>query len=131
APLPSPLHALVGILRYRLLSRGERAGALSAGMRLMVMRRRGDDRLRDWTLARLLIALGQSANARQSFWDPIAVATLNESPERAAAAPFAEVLARAFFGSRRDSQFVLSRVGLSELYTSDARRFIEARGGCI
>jgi hydroxysqualene dehydroxylase len=131
APLPSPLHAVAGILRYRLLSRGERASAVYAGLRLMVMRRLGDARLRDWTVERVLIALGQSDNARRSFWYPIAIATLNESPARAAAAPFIEVLARAFFGARADSQFVLPRVGLSELYTSDARRFIEARGGCV
>ena len=59
------------------------------------------------------------------FWNPIAIATLNEAPQRAAAAPFAAVLARAFFGSRRDSQFVLPGVGLSEMYTADALRFIE------
>ena len=43
----------------------------------------------------------------------------------------AEVLARAFFRSRADSQFVLPKVGLSELYTDDARRYIEARGGRV
>jgi squalene-associated FAD-dependent desaturase len=75
--------------------------------------------------------LGQSTNACTSFWFPVAIATLNELPERAAAAPFAEVMARAFFGSRADSQFVLPKVGLSDLYTDDARRFIEARGGCV
>jgi uncharacterized protein with NAD-binding domain and iron-sulfur cluster len=52
-------------------------------------------------------------------------------PARAAAQPFAAVLARAFFGSRRDSQFVLPAVGLSDLYTGDARRFIESRGGTV
>src|SRR5262249_7976899 len=65
------------------------------------------------------------------FWHPVAIATLNELPQRAAAAPFAEVLARAFFGSRSDSQFVLPTVGLSDLYTHDARQFIEARGGSV
>jgi hypothetical protein len=61
----------------------------------------------------------------------MAVATLNEAPDRAAARPFVEVLARAFFGGRGDAQFVLPAVGLSELYTDDARRFVEARGGRI
>jgi hydroxysqualene dehydroxylase len=42
-----------------------------------------------------------------------------------------EVLARAFFRSRADSQFVLPRVGLGELYTDDARRFVERRGGRV
>ena len=129
--LPSPLHLLGGILGYRLLSRAERVCALLGGMRLMAMRRRHDLQLAQRTVQQVLIALGQSANARSCFWNPVAIATLNESPARAAAAPFAEVLARAFFRSRADSQFVLPKVGLSDLYTDDARVFIEAHGGTI
>jgi len=129
--LPSPLHLLGGVLGYRLLSRAERVGALLGGMRLMAMRRRSDPRLAQWTVEQVLVSLGQAPNARNSFWHPVAIATLNESPLRAAAAPFAEVLARAFFRSRADSQFVLPKVGLSDLYTDDARAFIEARGGSV
>jgi squalene-associated FAD-dependent desaturase len=131
AALPSPLHLLSGILRYPFLTRGERLRALLGGMQVMGMHRRRDPRLAEWTVGHLLTTLRQSPNARASFWYPVAVATLNESPKRAAAAPFAEVLARAFFRSRADSQFVLPKVGLSELYTDDARRYIEARGGRV
>lgn len=129
--LPSPLHVGAGLLGYTVLSLAERARALLAGVRLMVMRRRRDRRLYDSTVAEMLAALGQSENACTSFWYPVVIATLNESPGRAAAGPFAEVLARAFFGSRSDSQFVLPAVGLSDLYTVDAQRFIEARGGRV
>jgi hydroxysqualene dehydroxylase len=128
---PSPLHLAGGLLRYRLLSRRERVAALRAGMALMTMRRRNDPALGRATVDELLVRLGQSAHARASFWNPVALATLNEAPERAAAAPFVEVLARAFFRSRADSQFVLPRVGLGDLYTDDARRFIEQRGGHV
>lgn len=129
--LPSPLHAMAGILGYGLLSRGERLRALVAGTRLMVMHRRRDAALSRRTVAEVLTALGESAHARETFWYPVAIATLNEQPEVAVAGPFAEVLARAFFGSRAASQFVLPNVGLSELYTEDARRFIEERGGAV
>src|SRR5262245_8481590 len=128
---PSPLHLAGGLLRYRLLSRRERVAALRAGMALMTMRRRKDPVLGRATVDELLVRLGQSAHARASFWNPVALATLNEAPERAAAAPFVEVLARAFFRSRADSQFVLPRVGLGDLYTEDARRFLERRGGRV
>lgn len=129
--LPGPLHMVSAIFGYRLLTRRERLRAALGGVRLMRMRQAGDPRLASWTVAELLAALGQSPNACASFWYPLAIATLNESPDRAVAAPLAEVLARAFFGTRRDSQFVLARVGLSDLYTDDARRFIEGRGGTI
>src|SRR5262249_31986735 len=124
-----PLHLAGGLLRSRLLSRRERLGALRAGLGLMAMRRRNDPRLATDTVDQVLAGLGQSAHARASFWNPVALATLNETPERAAAGPFVEVLARAFFRSRSDSQFVLPRVGLADLYTDDARRFVERRGG--
>ena len=129
--LPAPFHIIAGVLRYRLLTRAERWSALRAGLRLMWMRRRHDPQLAHFTVEQLLVALGESENARRSFWYPVAIATLNESPERAAAVLFAEVVARAFFASRRDSQFVLPKVGLSELYTEDARRFIELRKGNV
>src|SRR5439155_11822806 len=113
----------------RLLTRPERIRVLLGGLQLLAMRRRRDPWLETATVEALLARLGQSANACVSFWHPVAVATLNETPARAAAAPFAEVLARAFFGTRRDAQFVLPKVGLSELYTGDARRYVERRGG--
>ena len=76
-PWPSPLHLAGGLLRYRLLSRGERMRALRAGMVLMAMRRRHDPRLADCTVdASCWSALGQSTHARASFWNPVAVATL-------------------------------------------------------
>ena len=131
APLPGPLHMLGGVLGYRLLAARERWQALLGGLRILHMHRRRDARLAASTVAELLNQVGQSANAQAAFWNPLAIATLNETPARAAAAPFAAVLARAFFGTRRDSQFVLPRVGLSDLYTGDARRFIESRGGRI
>jgi squalene-associated FAD-dependent desaturase len=131
APLPSPLHMLAAIARYRLLTRRERLSALLGGLRFLLMYRRREPALATATLDDVLTALGQSANARASFWYPVAVATLNERPERAAAAPFAEVLARAFFASRADSRFVLPAVGLSELYTHDAHRFLAAREGRV
>jgi zeta-carotene desaturase len=65
------------------------------------------------------------------FWDLVALATLNESPDRASADMFARVLDQAFMHSRRDSTMVISRVGLSNLYTEDARNFIESRGGSV
>jgi uncharacterized protein with NAD-binding domain and iron-sulfur cluster len=40
-------------------------------------------------------------------------------------------MVRAFFAGNDAARFVLSKVGLSDLYTTDARRFIEERGGRV
>ena len=130
-PAPAPLHVAGALLRYRHLTRVERARALVAGLRVLGMRRRRDPFLAHATVADLLERLGQSPNACRVFWYPVAISTCNELPGRAAAAPFAEVLARAFFGTRADAQFVFARVGLSDLYTGLAQERIAIRGGRV
>ena len=75
--------------------------------------------------------LGQSEHARKCFWYPLSIATLNDEPEVSSAQLLAEVLKRAFFSRRRDSAFVYSRVGLSELYCTGAKQLIERAGGSV
>ncbi len=130
-PLPNPLHMGAGVLGYRLLSVADRARVLAGGLRLLLMKKRGDVRLTELTVDGVLDLLGQRAAARRAFWHPVAIATLNDDPAIASADLLAEVMVRAFFAGKDAARFVLSKVGLSELYTDDARRFIEARGGRI
>jgi squalene-associated FAD-dependent desaturase len=129
--LPGPLHMMSALMRYQMLSMGERSSVLMAGAWMMAMNRFARKKLERTTVAELLGNLHQSPHACQSFWYPLAIATLNEEPGRASAALLAEVWGRAFFGRRRDSAFVYSKVGLSELYCEAAERFIEERGGMV
>ena len=128
--LPAPLHLLAGLARLSTIGWRDRFSALRVGLALRRMN--GDrGRLTDITVREWLDGLGQSERMQHRFWDLIALATLNETPELASADMFARVLEEAFLHTRRDSQLVISRVGLSDLYTHDARRFIEAHGGEI
>jgi len=127
-PLPGPLQAPAALLRYRLLSRGDRLRLLAGAVRLAA---RSAESLARATVAQALVRVGQSRAARARFWSPLAIATLNEAPEVAAAAPFAAVLRKAFFAGARAARFALSRVPLSELYTTDARQAIERAGGTV
>jgi squalene-associated FAD-dependent desaturase len=126
--VPGPFQAPAALLRYGLLSRGDRVRLLAGAVRLAV---RGSARLGRETVTEALSAVGQGTAARARFWDPLVIATLNEAPARAAAAPFAAVLRRAFFAGARAARFALARVPLSDLYTTDARRLIEAAGGTV
>ncbi|MDX2032652.1 MAG: hydroxysqualene dehydroxylase HpnE [Blastocatellia bacterium] len=129
-PWPAPLHLLGGLMRLDSIGWRERLGALRVGLELKRLKgaRAG---LADVTVRQWLSSLGQSDLIQRRFWDVMALATLNESPEVASADMFAEVLHRAFLNAKQDSTMVISRVGLSELYTENAARFIEARGGEI
>ncbi len=126
--VPAPLHLLAGLARLHTIGWRDRLRALRVGLALRKLN--GDRaRLADITVREWLGELGQTEKMQQRFWNLIALATLNEQPDRASADMFARVLDQAFMHTKRDSAMVLSRVGLSELYTDDARRFIEARGG--
>ena len=129
ARLPGPLHMTAALMRYRHLSITERISVMRGGLRMLGMHRRAGGDLRWLTVAQLMDRLGQSQHARQCFWYPLSIATLNDEPERSSSALLAEVLKRAFFSRRRDSAFVYSRVGLSDLYCTGAKRRIEGAGG--
>ena len=126
--VPGPLQAPAALLRYRLLSPGDRLRLLVGAVRLAA---RPVASLREHTVAAALTMAGQSAAACARFWHPLAIATLNEAPEVAAAAPFAAVLRKAFFAGARAARFAVPRVPLSELYTADAQRALERAGGTV
>ena len=131
ARLPGPLHMTAALLGYQHLNIAERMSVMRGGLRLLAMRRFGGGELSRMTVAQLMDRLGQSEHARKCFWYPLSIATLNDEPEVSSAQLLAEVLKRAFFSRRRDSAFVYSRVGLSELYCTGAKQLIESAGGSV
>src|SRR3984957_17452564 len=132
ARLPGPLHMTAALFGYRHLSIAERLSVMRGGLRMLAMRRFGDGQLRRLTVVQLMDRLGKSEHARGCFWYPLSVATLNDEPDSSSAQQLAEVLKRAFFSRRRrDSAFVYSRVGLTDLYCTGATRLIQRVGGTV
>lgn len=133
-PLPAPLHLLAGLANLKTLDWRDRINALRVGVALRKLN--GNHAGRDGELAGITVRewlnrLGQTEQMQRRFWDLVAIATLNETPDRASADMFARVLDQAFMHTRQDSTMVISKTGLSELYTDDAHTFIEARGGQV
>jgi hydroxysqualene dehydroxylase len=132
ARLPGPLHMTAALFGYRHLNIAERLSVMRGGLRMLAMRRFGDSELRRLTVVQLMDHLGQSEHARKCFWYPLSIATLNDEPDLSSAQQLVEVLKRAFFSRRRrDSAFVYSRVGLTDLYCTGAKRLIERAGGAV
>lgn len=122
--LPAPLHLLAGLLGLRVSWR-VRFDALRLGMAV-----RFGPRPDGITLAEYFRRTGQSAEARRLLWDPLAIAILNETPERAAAVLFWNVYREAFLSSSRASCLVFLRRGYGVLHERLGRYF-EARGGAL
>ncbi|HKC11296.1 MAG TPA: hydroxysqualene dehydroxylase HpnE [Vicinamibacteria bacterium] len=123
-PLAAPLHLLVGLLRLRVpwrvcwdalrLGLAVRFGAPPEGI----------------TLAEYFRRTGQSGETRRLLWDPLALAILNETPERAAAVLFFNVYREAFLRSHGASRLIFLRQGYGLLHARLARYF-EGRGGVV
>lgn len=128
ARLPAPWHVAVGLLRAGGLSWEERRSALALGMHL---RRRGAADAVGLTVTQWLDRHQQPLALRNRLWHPLAIAALNETPDVAAASPFATVLTNAFFQRASWSAVGIPRTGLGPLYTDAAQQFIEQRGGRI
>jgi squalene-associated FAD-dependent desaturase len=129
AALPKPLHVPAGMLRYTHLSLTDRRKLLRVGLELARWTKRLEARLSTLTVDDWLTRLGQSDDAKQCLWNPIAVSVMNEAPERASALLFARSLKLAFFGTKSDAAVLIPTVGQTELYVRGASEFL-ARHEC-
>jgi len=136
-PMPSPLHLLGGVLAWDALSWTERLSILRVGAALG--RGRADapggrhfsaagagvsnETVREW-----LTRHGQAPRLCELFWEPLALAALNQSIDQAAASYFVGVLAQMFGPDPAAASLVMPAVPLDELYAEPARRWLEQRG---
>ena len=81
------------------------------------------------TVEQWLIRHGQPARLRTLFWEPLALAALNQDVRVASAAPFLRVLTEMFGPGPRDTSIAFPVVPLDRLFADPARAFVEARGG--
>lgn len=147
-PMPSPLHLLGGVLAWDALSWRERLSILRVGATLgpakaghhigtepmwrppsggpeLTPALAGPSRetVREW-----LTRLGQAPRLCELFWEPLALAALNQSIDQAAASYFVGILERMFGPDPSSAALVMPVVPLDELYAEPARAWLEARG---
>jgi hydroxysqualene dehydroxylase len=127
--LPSPLHFLAGVLAWDALSWSERLSVLRIGSMIKPSAASplGRDRLgisvRAW-----LEQNGQAPRLCELFWEPLALAALNQSIDQADASHFIGVLERVFGPDPAAAALVLPAVPLDELYAEPARAWLSRRG---
>jgi len=141
-PMPSPLHLLGGVLAWDALSWRERLSILRVGAAISPGGRNAGaalvpggrpssaawtgvsrETVRDW-----LTRHGQAPRLCELFWEPLALAALNQSLDQAAASYFVTVLEQMFGPDPAAASLVIPAVPLDEMYAEPARAWLEARG---
>jgi hydroxysqualene dehydroxylase len=135
--LPSPLHLVAGVLEWEALPWRDRLSVLAMSTPIKLARREllpGAKRRaasEGETVENWLIRNGQDATIREMLWNPLALAALNQPPDRAAAPVFARVLGEMFGSDPRASAIVLPTKPLHLMYAEPARRYVESHGGAV
>jgi len=151
---PSPFHLAAGILATDLFSPGDKMRMARAGLALMRGEGGGSGDAGNsgngppgggsnkgkgapggdaaaLTVDEWLDAHGQSAETKRSFWEPLAVAIMNEHIGAASASVFIHAVRTAFLGDPLGAALAVPTVGLSELFAEPARTFVEAHAGSV
>jgi hydroxysqualene dehydroxylase len=130
--LPSPLHVLGGVLAWDALSWAERISVLRAGAAINPPAggHRRDTRTNE-TVRQWLTRIGQAPRLCELFWEPLALAALNQSIDQAEASSFLRVLERVFGPDPSSAALVMPAVPLDELYAEPAKRWLIERGSDV
>ncbi len=125
---PAPWHLAAALFRSSLLPWRDRLALARLAPALLSLEK-NRPALDHRSVTQWLLAQGQTPGLLQRFWTPLCLATLNEPPASASAAPFARVIEEMFLRGGQAAQPLIPRLPLSQLLAEPARAFIEARGG--
>lgn len=124
--LPPPMNFVAGVMAWDALNWSERMSVLKIGSAIAPSGLRRDKlglSVRAW-----LEQNGQAPRLCELFWEPLALAALNQSIDQAEASHFLRVLERVFGPNPAAAALVLPAVPLDELYAEPSRQFLERRG---
>ena len=124
--LPAPWHALAGLAFARGLSAAERWAAVRLVWWLRQRNWHPEDTL---TVAELMTRHRQPFALTRKLWAPLCLAALNTPIELACAQMFAHVLRDSLDGAANDSDLLLPRTDLSQLWPQAAAARLDMRYG--
>jgi hydroxysqualene dehydroxylase len=126
--LPAPLNLLWGFLCCRGINFSERITALKL---MQHLRNTRYEVISDSPLEQFLIDHKQTVRLIELLWEPLCLAALNTPIDNASTRIFLNVLRDTFTGNKRNSDFLLPRLDLSQIISHPLSHFIQAKGGVI
>jgi len=126
--LPAPFNLLFGLLFCKGISLNERMAALRF---MQSLKNTQYQIVRDLPLERFLINQQQSKKLISFLWEPLCLAALNTPIAKASTRIFLNVLRDTFSGNKKNSDFLLPRLDLSQIIADPLTHYIQAKGGII
>jgi squalene-associated FAD-dependent desaturase len=126
--LPAPFNLLFGLLFCKGISFKERMAALKF---MQGLKNTQYQIVRDVPLERFLINKHQSKRLISFLWEPLCLAALNTPIAKASTRIFLNVLRDTFSGNKKNSDFLLPRLDLSQIISEPLSQYIQAKGGTI
>lgn len=126
--LPAPLNVLVGILFCKGLNFSERYAALKF---MRYLKNTHYKISSDRPLRQFLIDHEQTVRLIELLWEPLCLAALNTPIDNASSRVFLNILRDTFTGSKKNSDFLLPKLDLSQILAHPLSRYIQSRGGVI
>ena len=126
--LPAPFNLLFGLLFCKGISFKERMAALRF---MQGLKNTQYQIVRDVPLERFLINQHQSKRLISFLWEPLCLAALNTPIAKASTRIFLNVLRDTFSGNKKNSDFLLPRMDLSQIISEPLSQYIQTKGGNI
>jgi uncharacterized protein with NAD-binding domain and iron-sulfur cluster len=126
--LPSPLHFLAGVLAWDALNWRERFSVMRVGSLINEAKSGHTMNGTRETVRQWLLRNGQAPRLCELFWEPLALAALNQSIDQAEASNFMRVLLRVLGPDPAAAALVLPAVPLDEMYAEPSRAWLVHRG---
>lgn len=124
--LPAPLHLLLGVLRSPSLSLKQKLITLVRFNRLLNTPVEQDISVNHW-----LASAGLPDHYVEYLLKPLSLAALTTATDQASAKAFQTVLQQTFNGPAANTDLLIPKTDLAQLFPEAARSYIESRGGQV
>ncbi len=126
--LPAPLNLLFGFLVCKGLSFSERFSAIKL---MHYLKKSHYEIISDKPLYKFLVSNQQSLRTIELLWEPLCLAALNTPIDNASTLIFLNVLRDSFSGNKKNSDFLLPKLDLSQILSLPLSHYIQGHGGTI
>ncbi len=129
--LPPRAALIRGLSGYSFLSFTDRMRLLKVGHKLFTSDENYYREIRNLTVEEWLKKTKQSDKVKRCFWYPLAIAIMNEAPDRASAEVFVRTMKLGVFDEHGPASIITPLRGLSDVFVKPAVTYISKHGGRV